>query len=84
MTRYTVVWAVEAQDDLAEIWINARDRNTVSRAVHAIDRELAEAPSTRGWELHEGLRALFVPPLKIAFSVREEDRRVEVESVYYL
>jgi hypothetical protein len=35
--RYTVTWVQEADDELAELWLNASDRNAVSRAANAIE-----------------------------------------------
>ena len=78
MTRYTVVWVQSARVELAEFWLSAPDRNAVTAAAHAIDLELAVDASTKGAELSEGLRALFVPPLRALFVVREDDRIAEV------
>lgn len=42
---YTVVWDQTALDDLAEIWMQATNRNAVSAASNRIDRELrVDAP----------------------------------------
>ena len=78
MTRYTVVWLASAQDELADEWIRATNRNAVTVAVHAIDKELADDAPSKGVELGEGLRAFFSPPIRILYAVREEDRVVEV------
>lgn len=78
MSRYTVVWVQSAQEELAELWLNAPDRNAVTLATSAIDRELGENARSKGSELSEGLRSLFVPPLKALFTMREDDRIVEV------
>lgn len=78
MTRYTVIWVESAQNELAELWLNASDRNAVTTAANAIDQELGEDAPTKGTELSEGLRCLFSPPLKVIFTVREDDRIVEV------
>jgi len=78
MTRYTVVWVKSSQDELAELWMNAPDRNAVTVAAHAIDQELGEDAAVKGSELSEGLRSLFAPPLKAIFTVREDDRVAEV------
>ena len=78
MTRYTVVWVQSAQDELADLWLNAPDRNAVTTAAHAIDQELGEDAAVKGTKLSEGLRSLFAPPLKAIFAAREEDRIVEV------
>ena len=78
MIRYTVVWHLEARDELAEIWTDSEDRSAVAAAADLIDRQLAADAVEKGLELSEGLRALFVPPLRVLFAVREDDRLVEV------
>ena len=78
MIRYTVVWVESAQGELAELWINGPDREAMTAATQAIDKELAIDASHKGTELREGLRAIFSPPLRALFTVREDDRIVEV------
>lgn len=78
MTRYTVSWVQSAQDELADLWLNALDRSVVATAAQAIDEELGEDAPAKGRELSEGLRSLFAPPLKAIFIVREDDRIAEV------
>lgn len=78
MTRYTVVWVQSALDELAELWTSAPDRNAVTAAADAIDRELRDDASGKGRVLSEGLRALARPPLHVIFAVREDDRIAEV------
>ena len=81
MTRYTAVWLGSALDELAELWNTARDRNAVAAAAHIIDAELSQDASTKGVEVAEGLRAFFAPPLRVLFTIEEEDRLVEVVRV---
>jgi plasmid stabilization system protein ParE len=81
MTRYTVVWSGDALNELAELWISARDRNAVSMAAHAIDVELSRDATTKGVEVAEGLRVFFSPPLRIFYTIDEGDRLVEVVRV---
>ena len=78
MTRYTVVWTQSAQDELAELWLMAQDRDAVTSAAHAIDQELTQDAPSKGQELHEGLRFLTISPLKVIFTASAEDRAVEV------
>jgi len=78
MTRYTVVWLRSAQDELADLWTDADDRSAVSSATNAIDVQLSEDAHQKGIELSEGLRAFFVPPLRILFAVREDDYLAEI------
>ncbi len=84
MIRCTVVWVESAQNELAELWLAGPDREAVTAATHAIDQELAVDPQIRGVELSEGMRAFFSPPLRVLYTVREEDRIVEVLRVMRL
>jgi hypothetical protein len=81
MTRYTVTWLEGAQNQLAELWLEAADRIAVTDAANRSDRALAGDPQDKGSPVSEGLRSLVVPPLYVLFSVSEPDRLVEVASV---
>jgi len=78
MTRFTVTWTREAQDQLALLWLNSLNRAAVTRAADEIDRTLAVDPLDKGYDVGEGLRGLVVPPLFVMFIVKEADRMVEV------
>jgi hypothetical protein len=84
MTHYTVVWVQSARDELTELWMEAADRSAVTSAANEIDAELSINASDQGVELSEGLRALFCAPLRVIFTVREEDRMAEVLRVRLL
>ena len=81
MIRYTVTWLKGAQNHLAQIWVDATDRQAITHAADTIDAELAVDPKSKGTPLAEGLRSFSVPPLYVIFSVKELDRIVEVASV---
>jgi hypothetical protein len=81
MTRYTVTWVKSAQNELATIWTQATDRQAVTDAADAIDRELSVDAPTKGQPVSEGLRALVIDPLRVLFSASEPDRLVEVSNV---
>ena len=78
MTRFTVVWLKEVQDDLAEIWMTHHDRESVAEAANVIDDSLASDPWNQGGELKEGIRFFLAPPLRVLYSIKEADRIVEV------
>jgi plasmid stabilization system protein ParE len=78
MTRYTVVWATPALSQLAQVWIDAGDRDSVNTAAAVIDRELAGNPEAKGEAVHEGLRAFESPPLYVLYTASEPDRLVRV------
>lgn len=79
--RYTVVWFKPIRDRLAEIWLEAPDRASVTAAADLIDRELAQDAMLKGAELRESMRIFHAPPLQVLFVVRDQDRVVEVVRV---
>jgi hypothetical protein len=81
MGRFTVTWDLLAQEQLAQIWLEADDRERVTPAADCIDGTLAEEPEAKGSHLSEGLRVLYVPPLHVCFTISELDCKVEVVSV---
>jgi hypothetical protein len=81
MTRYTVTWLDEAQAELAQIWVAAKDRQSVTDAANSIDKQLCYDAENKGQPLSEGLRTLYIPPLHVLFAVSDSDRLVEVSSV---
>jgi hypothetical protein len=46
--HYTVVWEEDALDDLAQIWMQSANRNSVNAASNQVDKELAYSPETKG------------------------------------
>ena len=78
MTRYTVVWVQEAEDELADIWLAVVGRSEVTAATRSIDLALQIDAESKGIELAEGLRSFNSPPLRVIFMVRADDRIVEV------
>ena len=84
MTRYTVTYTSIAENDLTREWLNAPDRIAVNQAAYQIDRELKSDASQKGTEVREGLRQLVVPPLKVQFTVEEDDRTVTIWSVRHV
>lgn len=78
MKRYTVIWVQSAEDELMEIWLAATGKAAVTSAADALDQKLSADASTLGVDVAEGLRGAFLHPIKILFTVSEEDRMVEV------
>ncbi|MEX2092515.1 MAG: hypothetical protein WD971_07545 [Pirellulales bacterium] len=81
MIRFTVVWHEDAQNQLADIWIRAVDRNAVSQAADAVDAYLATDASVKGIVVEGNLCELAVPPLRVLFGVSEPDRLVKIVDV---
>jgi plasmid stabilization system protein ParE len=81
MSRYTVEWTQDAEDALADIWMQAADRAAVTAAEAAIHRLLEKDPVANGAEVSEGLRRIIIEPLVALYTVDASRRVVEVEQV---
>jgi len=81
MSRFTVVWLQDAQNQLAVLWMDAADLRAVADAANAIDSVLATDALTVGVHLREGLYSFELPPLRVLYSVNNDDRIVEVASI---
>jgi mRNA-degrading endonuclease RelE of RelBE toxin-antitoxin system len=81
MTRYTVTWHPEAEDELAELWISAEDQDQITAAVQAIDTALRSDASAKREAVAENLRAFHAPPLRVLFVARESDCVVQIEMI---
>jgi len=80
--NYTVIWLRPAEQRLADIWLNAPDRDAVTRAAHAIDQRLRRDPENEGESRPGGRRVLFSDPLGVFFRVFPDDRVVHVLLVW--
>lgn len=69
MTRYTVTWHQDAEQDLASLWISATDRDDITQAVQAIDLALSSASGSVGDQIAEGLYGLNAPPLRVLYVI---------------
>ena len=78
MIRYTVVWHDGAQDQLARIWMDAADRDDVTRAAHEIDTHLAKDAETKGMPVVGDIREWVTTPLRVLFAVSPLDRLVKI------
>jgi hypothetical protein len=79
--RFTVTWRRSARDELARIWLAAADRGAVSEATNEVDVLLGTSPEDAGEDFY-GDRLLVMLPLSVVFSVRGEDRVVEITQVW--
>jgi hypothetical protein len=76
--RYTVTWKPRADQELAEIWLQAPNRNLVAHAVHQIDSYLGDRPLDVGESREGDFRILCILPLVVGYRVSKADRLVEV------
>ncbi len=76
--NYTVVWRPTAERALAQIWVDAADRQAVTDAANLIDAMLGTSPHEVGESRAGDTRILTVMPLSIYYDIHEEDRLVAV------
>ena len=79
---YSVTWLPAAEQELADLWLNASDRGAVTRAAHLIDQRLQTDPENEGESRPNGRRILFVPPLAVIFRVQPAGQEVLVLTVW--
>ena len=77
---FTITWLPSAIQELADLWIHAPDRNAITDSANKIDRLLREDGHVKGQEF-KNQKTLYEPPLMITFSVRLDDRLIEVIQV---
>lgn len=78
---YTVTWKQSATDQLAEIWMSARNRHAVTAAADRLDAALRADPRLHGESRGGAIRLVIVPPLAVVYEVLEADRLVEILAV---
>jgi plasmid stabilization system protein ParE len=79
---FSVVWRRSAEQELAEIWLIASDRNRVTDAARDIDELLKTRPLESGESRGDEFRVLFVEPVGVFYRVDEADLRVTVLQVW--
>jgi hypothetical protein len=81
---FTVTYKPSAEQELAEAWINAPNRQAVTDAANRIDRLLRLDPHNQGESRDGDTRLLFERPLAVHFEIHDEDRWVEVLEVAWI
>ena len=88
--RWHYEWKPKAEEQLAELWNDARDRTALTEASAAIDAALTEDPIAAGESRFPfefvaarriDLRIAFFGPLMIVFGLSVSERSVTVASV---
>jgi plasmid stabilization system protein ParE len=79
---YHVEWRPSAEQQLAGIWTDARDKSAVTGAADAIDDELRKDPFALSESRQGSRRILVIPPLAVIFTVDKKRRRVTVLAVW--
>jgi hypothetical protein len=79
---HTVVWVPAAEQELAQLWMDAAQRREVTQAAREIDSRLRFVPGEQGESRAHGRRILLVPPLGVTFEIFPQDRLVRVLDVW--
>jgi len=80
--NHTVIWLASAEQELAALWVDAVNREAITRATHQIDELLGKNPERAGESRFEDSRILLAKPLGVTFEVSEPDRLVRVHHVW--
>jgi plasmid stabilization system protein ParE len=79
--NFTVVWRPSAEERLAEVWLDAADRQGIADAANTIDAILRKRPTEVGESrVTHNVRILTVSPLSIYYDVHEQDCLVAVSA----
>ena len=80
--NWTVIWRPSAEQQLAQLWVSAADRNAVTAAANQIDAELQHDPLSAGEARAGPTRILIVHPLAVYFDVDVAQHEVAVWAVW--
>ncbi|MGI8982399.1 MAG: hypothetical protein ACR2FY_24470 [Pirellulaceae bacterium] len=81
--KYTVIWEPDAANELARLWLDSTDRQTVADAANEIDRLLSENPFDEKYEVVSNAGAIAVLSLGVDFEVNGHDMKVLVSAVWH-
>ena len=80
--KWTVLYSPFAEARLARLWLNAIDRQAVSRAADLIDTALQQNPQGVGESRGTHRRIYHERPLGVVYSVIEAETRVLVLDIW--
>ena len=80
--NFTVDWLPDAEEELADIWLRATDRDVVTQAAHALDLRLQDDPNDTGESRSSGRRIAFAFPRGILFRVLSDRQLAQVLHVW--
>jgi plasmid stabilization system protein ParE len=78
-----VTYRPSAENDLANIWLNAVDREAVAHAADEIDRLLGSKPLDVGEARAGSTRIIIERPLTLLYEVFPDDCHVSVHAISY-
>lgn len=78
---YSIIWSDDAEQQLADTWMNAADPNAVTAAANRIDYLLSRDPLGQGESRDGNDRIAFEGPLGVIYQVDSAAQQVTVVSV---
>jgi hypothetical protein len=79
---FSVTWLPDAENELAALWLDAQNRDAVTKASHALERRLQTRAPECGESRSNGRRVDFEWPLGIYFRVDEVRKAVTVSHIW--
>jgi mRNA-degrading endonuclease RelE of RelBE toxin-antitoxin system len=80
--KYTALWTPTAERDLAELWLQAADREAVRSAADTLESLLRMDTHLRGESRYESLRVVHAAPLGVDIDVDQDNQTVWVLRVW--
>jgi hypothetical protein len=80
--NFTVTWRPDAEQDLAQLWVDATDKHAVADAADHLDAALRRNPFSVGESRGGDERVAFYGPLGFLFEVFTERQAVVVNAVW--
>ena len=81
--KYTVKYAAEAEQELADIWLASADRNGLTAVMAEIDIDLSLRPLDVAESRQSSLNRLLIrPPVRVAYEVIPDDELVVVQGIF--
>lgn len=75
---FEVTWHDDAARGLAAVWLNSRDRRSITRAAHEIDAVLRKNPLLVGESRTGKDRVVFIGPIGVIYRVFSRTKKVLV------
>jgi hypothetical protein len=79
---WDVIWAEDAENELAALWLNPALRSSVTQSSQRIDERLERDGDNEGESRDGNRRILFEPPLGVTLTVDPAQRRITVTHVW--
>ena len=79
---YNVIWLPAAEDELAELWLDASLRAAITRASNDLDKQLRRDAPNAGESRSQDFRIVFELPLVASVWVQPGGREVRVMHVW--